>query len=195
MSKMRQQFLTATDLMNYLYDPRIIYFVHVLKIPQATTAKELKGREKYEEFKKKSKRNKIIQELPHLPKIYNVYLTSEKYGFATKVDCIAINKDKGEAYPIQVKYSSKPHVLYRGQKFQIIMEVMLIEERLGYKVPFGFVKFLKSGDFVKVDISERLKTELLQIFSEIEDIIRLEKLPRPSPHKRKRVDSCYRNIE
>lgn len=190
-----KQFLTATDLMNYLYDPRIIYFVYVLKIPQSTTVKELKGREKYEEFKTKSKRNKIIRELINLPKIYNTYLSSKKYGIATKIDCVAIDKEKGEAYPIQVKYSQKPRVLYRSQKFQIIMEAILIEKHFSYKVPFGFVKFLKSGDFVKVWVTERLKNELLKIFSEIESIIKEEKLPHPTPHKKKIIDSCYRNIE
>lgn len=191
---MLQNYLTATDLMNYLYDPRIIYFVYVLKIPQATTTKEIEGRAKYEEFKEKSRRNKIIKELPKLPKIYNVYFASEKYGFATKLDCVAFNREKNEAYPIQAKYSQKPKVLYRSQKFQIIMEAMLIEEKWVCKVPFGFVKFIKSGDFVKVWVTDKLKQELLQIFSEIEDIIRNEKLPKPTPHKKKKVDSCYRNI-
>lgn len=192
---MLQTFLTATDLMNYLYDPRIIYFVHVLKIPQATTSKELEGREKYEEFRKKSKRNKIIKELPKLPKLYDVYFASEKYGFATKVDCIVVNKEKNEIYPIQLKYSAKPKVLYRSQKFQIVMEAMLIEEHYSCQVPFGYVKFIKTGDFVKVPITEGLKWELLRIFSEIEDVIRREKLPKPTPHKKKKIDSCYRNIE
>lgn len=191
---MLQPFLTATDLMNYLYDPRIIYFVHVLKIPQATTAKELKGREKYEEFKSKSKRNKIIKELPFLEKFYDIYLASSKYNFATKLDCIAIDKAKNKAYPIQAKYSSRPRILYRSQKFQIVMEAMLVEERLGYKVPYGFVKFLKSGDFVKVIITEKLKNELLQTFGEIESIITEEKLPKPTPYKKKMMDNCYKNL-
>lgn len=181
--------------MNYLYDPRIIYFVHVLKITQSTTVKELEGRKKYEEFEQKSKRNKIIKELPYLPKMYDAYLASQTYGFATKLDCIAVDNARGQACPIQVKYSNKPRVLYRTQKFQIVMEAMLIEEKMGYKVPFGFVKFLKSGDFVKVWVTAKLKSELLQIFGEIESIIREEKLPKPSPHKKKMIDSCYRNIE
>lgn len=192
--KPMQNYLTATDLMNYLYDPRIIYYVHVLKIPQSTTVKELEGRQKYVEFSRKSRRNKIIKELPFLTKIYDVYLASSKYKISTKVDCIAINKKLHEAYPIQVKYSSKPKSLYRAQKFQVIMEALLIEERLGYTVPFGFVKFLKSGDFIRVRLTKALKDELLEIFSEIESIIQSEKLPKGTPHKRKNIDNVYRNI-
>nr|QBM01095.1 hypothetical protein [uncultured archaeon] len=56
-----RQHLTAADLLNYCYCPRIVYYVHVLKLAQATTAKELKGREKYDDFKRKSRRNKIVR--------------------------------------------------------------------------------------------------------------------------------------
>lgn len=187
-------YLTATDLMNYLYDPRIIYFVHVLKIPQATTVKELEGRKKYEEFEGKSKRNKIIKELPFLPKMYDLYLTSTKHRITTKADCVAVEKKKKEAYPIQVKYSLKPKDLYRTQKFQIVMEALLIKEVLGYKVPFGYIKFLRSGDFVKVKITQKLKEELLRIFVEIESIIQSEKLPKGTTHKRKNIDNVFKNI-
>lgn len=180
--------------MNYLYDPRIIYFVHVLKVPQATTVKELEGRKKYEEFEVKSKRNKIIKELPFLPKIYDVYLSSSKYRISTKIDCVALDKNSNQAYPIQVKYSLKPRVLYRTQTFQLVMEALLIEEELGYKVSHGYVKFLRSGDFVKVKITKRLRDELLEIFSEIESIIKTEKLPKGTKDKKKAVDNCYRNI-
>ena len=191
---MNKLYLTATDLMNYLYDPRIIYLVHVLKIPQATTIKEFEGRKKYEEFEIKSKRNKIIKELPFLPKTYDVYLVSEKYRISTKVDCVAIDKIKKQAYPIQVKYSIKPRALYRTQKFQLVMEALLIEEQLGYKVPIGYIKFLRSGDFVKVQITQKLREELLRIFSEIESIIKSEKLPKGTKDKKKVVDNCYKNI-
>lgn len=190
-----KMYLTATDLMNYLYDPMIIYFVHVLKIPQATTIKELEGRKKYEEFAVKSKRNKIIKELPFLPKIYDVYLSSSKHRIATKIDCVALDKDKAQAYPIQVKYSIKPRALYKTQTFQLVMEALLIEEELGYKVPFGYVKFLRSGDFVKVKITQKLKEELLKIFGEIESIIQSEKLPKGTKDKKKAIDNCYKNIE
>lgn len=187
-------YLTATDLMNYLYDPRIIYFVYVLKIPQATTIKELEGQKKYEEFEVKSKRNKIIKELPFLPKMYNLHLTSAQHRIATKIDCVAIDGKRKEAYPIQIKYSVKPRVLYRTQKFQIVMEALLVEEILGYNVSHGYVKFLRSEDFVKVKITQKLKDELLEIFSEIESIIQSEKLPKGTKDKKKAIDNCYRNI-
>ena len=74
------------------------------------------------------------------------------------------------------------------------MEAMLIEEKLNYKVPYGFIKFFKSEDFVKVWVTDKLKQELLQIFLEIEGIIREEKLPKQTKFKKRNIDNVYRNI-
>lgn len=185
-------FLSAADLLNYLYCPRIIYYVYVLKRLQSVTVKERKGREKFKTFKEKSKRVKIIRELPHLKKIYDLYLNSEKYQFHTTVDCIAINEEKKEAYPIQIKYSFKPKAVYRGQRFQLTLEAFLIEENLGYKVPFGFIKYLKSNDFYKVNFSSYEKNQLLDIFNEIINIISKEYYPPPTKYKKRCLDCCFR---
>lgn len=54
--------LTIRDLMNFSYCERLIFFENVLKIPQATTIKEMKGRELHNAFSQKTKRNKIVKE-------------------------------------------------------------------------------------------------------------------------------------
>ncbi|MBI5347119.1 MAG: CRISPR-associated protein Cas4 [Candidatus Aenigmarchaeota archaeon] len=165
---MEKKFLTATDLMNYSYCPRIIYYVHVLKRPQFTTSKEYKGREKESDFQ-------------------------EKLGIKTIVDSIMVDKEKNEAYPIQAKYSFKPSKLYRAQLFQIIMESMLIEECLGYKSPFGFIKFLRSGELVKVD-TEKRRQEVLEAFQSIEKIMATESFPKPTKYRKRCVDCCFKSI-
>jgi CRISPR/Cas system-associated exonuclease Cas4 (RecB family) len=129
--------------MNYSYCPRIIYYVHVLKDPQFTTKKEFKGREKEDQFRGNAKRTKVVKELPLLPKEFKVSIVSEKLGIKTIADCIIINEGRGEAYPLQIKYSVRPNIIYETQKNQLFMEALLIEQQLNYKVPFGFIKFLK----------------------------------------------------
>lgn len=190
---MEKKFLTATDLMNYSYCPRIIYYVHVLKRPQFTTSKEYKGREKESDFQHKAKRTKVVKDSPKLPKLFKVTLESEKLGIKTIVDSIMVDKEKNEAYPIQAKYSFKPSKLYRAQLFQIIMESMLIEECLGYKSPFGFIKFLRSGELVKVD-TEKRRQEVLEAFQSIEKIMATESFPKPTKYRKRCVDCCFKSI-
>ena len=56
-----EQKLAAADIKNYNYCPRIIYYVHVLKLQQAETEKERNGMKEYDDFKRKAKRNKVIR--------------------------------------------------------------------------------------------------------------------------------------
>ena len=184
--------LFAKDFMNYAYCHRIIYFMYVLKIPQETTKKELKGREKYDEFKVKSKRTRIVNEFPKFRKMYNVRIESEKYELMTLADCIIFDDDKKEAYPIQAKYSFKPRKIYISQKYQLMLEALLIEENFNSKVPFGFIKFLKSDEIVKVDLEN--KEEILVVAENIRNIIKSELLPERTPYIKRCKDCCYRGV-
>lgn len=187
---MEKSYLSATDMMKYLYCPRIIYYIYVLKSPQFVTRKENKGIEKYEDFKHKSKRNKIIKEFPKLRKLYDITLISKKYDIITKTDCIIFNDKLREAYPIQIKYSLKPKVIYNTQRYQLLLEAFLIEETFGYKVHFGFIKFLLSDEIVKINICD--KDKVIDSFHQISKIITSESFPNATPYKKRCIDCCYK---
>jgi CRISPR-associated exonuclease Cas4 len=191
---MEKRYLTATDLMNYHYCPRILYFVHTLKKPQFTTKKEYKGREKEGIFQSNAKRTKVVKTYPKLPKIFKVNLVSENLGIKTIADSIMIDKEKNEAYPIQAKFSFRPRAIYRGQKAQLSMEALLIEDQLGYKVPYGFIKFLRSGDLVKVNISDKDKLEVMSTFGKIFRIMSSETLPNRTKYRKRCQDCCFKKI-
>ncbi|RJP56749.1 MAG: CRISPR-associated protein Cas4 [Candidatus Auribacter fodinae] len=180
--------VTATDVMNFSYCKRIPYYVHVLKIPQFTTVKEYKGREKYDDFKYRSKRSKIIQEFPHLERKYDLYLECD--GFSTKLDCVFFNDD--DAFPLQLKYAVKPKKMYATTRRQLLLEAFLIEQCLGKKVQRGFVKYELSGDLVEVDLTD--KSELFEMFKEYFGIIMGEKLPEPTEYLKRCRDCCYRRF-
>jgi len=187
--------ITAADLMNYEYCPRIVYFTRVLKLPQTKSAKQKKGLEKDFSFKKDTNRNKIVNKKntnePKLKKKYGISLETEE--FATKVDCLMINEEKKEAYPLQLKYAKKPNCgFYRTQKIQLLFEAMLTEKVLGYRVPYGYIKYELSGDLVKVNLENREK--LFDVIKKVKDIIKNEIYPEATRYKKRLVDNCYRRI-
>lgn len=124
-----------------------------------------------------------------LPKKFGIYLISEKLGLKTRLDSVMFDYSKHEAYPIQAKYSYKPKAIYATQKNQLLMESLLIEDTLGYNAPYGFIKFLKSGDLVKIDLTD--KHSLLNMLSEIKYIVNNESFPEPTRYKKRCVDCCY----
>src|SRR3989344_9649966 len=190
--KMRDK-ITAADIMNYEYCPRIVYFTRVLKLPQTKSAKQRKGLEKDFSFKRDTNRNKIVkrESRNNLIRKYNVSLENEE--FATKVDCLLIDDDKKEAYPLQLKYAKKPICgFYRTQKLQLLFEAMLIERILKYKVPYGYIKYELSGDLVRINLENR--QELFEVIEKVEELIRSERFPAPTKYKNRLIDNCYRRF-
>ncbi|PIZ91518.1 CRISPR-associated protein Cas4 [Candidatus Micrarchaeota archaeon CG_4_10_14_0_2_um_filter_55_9] len=177
--------------MNYLYCPRITYFENVLHYPQVTTIKEVKGREKHVEFNRKSKRTKIAKRMPKLPRRYNLPLFSKELGFQTVLDCLLLNEEANEAYPLQAKNSFRPLAIYRTMKFQLFVEALLVTRMFDYSVPFGFIKFIKSNDLVKLNINSENMLEVEELIKEIKRVISEEELPSPTPYELRCQDCCY----
>jgi|GEM_PF-2259617 len=185
--------IIAADLMNYEYDPRIVYFTRVLKLPQTKSAKQKIGLEKDFSFKKDTNRNKLVKgkEVPILNKKYSVSLETDE--FATKIDCLLIDETKKEAYPLQLKYAKKPRCgFYKTQKIQLMFEAMLIEKVLKYKVPFGYIKYQLSGDLIKLNLENR--EELYEVIEKVKNIIKNEIYPPATKYKKRLIDNCYRRI-
>ena len=186
--------ITAADLMNYAYCPRIVYFTRVINLPQTKSAKQKKGLEKDFSFKKDTNRNKVIKGKSYdsnLIKKYSISLETEEY--ATKVDCLLINEKLKEAYPLQLKYAKKPLCgFYKTQKLQLLFEAMLIEKVLKYSVPHGYIKYDLSGDLVKIDLNDR--QELFEVIEKVKEIIKKEIFPPATKYKKRLIDNCYRMI-
>jgi CRISPR-associated exonuclease Cas4 len=125
-------------------------------------------------------------------RLYDITHESKKHGLLTKADCIIFNKEKGEAYPIQHKYSFKPKVLYHTYVVQLMMEALIIEEQFNTLVPHGFIVFERSKETVTVDLRDKQK--VLYSAETIKGIIQGEQLPPPTVWKKRCVDCCYNKL-
>ena len=190
----REGFLTIKDLMNFHYCKRLIYFENVLRIPQTTTIKELKGRKLHELFEKKTKRNKIVKEFPKLPKEYNLHLESKYLNFRTFLDCLIIDRTKNTAFPLEYKDAKRPKKIYRTFKIQMLAESLLVKTQLGYNVQLAFIKFEQSGELAKISIEEKNLEQVKETIREINRIVESELIPEPTVSKKKCKDCCYWRI-
>ena len=172
----------------------MFYLKRIIKIPYQDTAKTFKGKKKDISFQKDTNRNKIFKGKSHNPfliKKYNVPLENAEY--VTKADCIIINDETKEAYPLQLKYSKKPECgFYRTQKLQLMFEAMLIEEVFKYKVPYGYIKYALSNDLVKINLED--KHDLFEVINEVKNVLSSEIIPTPTKYKKRLVDNCYRRF-
>lgn len=145
-----------------------------------------KGSELHESFSKKSKRTKIVKDLPKLPREYGVRLYSERYNFNARIDCILF--DGSKAYPVEYKFSSKPEIPYNTHKYQAVAQAIVVEEVLKRKVTFCYIKY--TDGVLKLPITEELKNRVIKVLKKMDEIVRLEKMPLLVKSKKK-CDGCY----
>ncbi len=187
--------ITPTEVMEYLYCPRFIYFMNNLLIPQNEEQryKVMIGRNVH---KLKSKINKeyLRKTIGVKDKLIDVYLSSQKYGIRGIVDEILTLNDNTMA-PLDYKFAKYENKIFNTLKYQSVLYAILIEENFNLPVNRGFICYIRSNNrLVEVDITEQDKVKVLNIIEEMFKIIELGYFPKRTKYKNKCIDCCYRNI-
>lgn len=188
-------FLTPSEIMEYLFCPRFIYFIHCLNIPQHEEQryKVLMGREVH---KKKSKMNKdyLREKIGCIKRELLVYMVSERYHLKGEVDEILFLKDNTIA-PLDYKFTEYKERLYRTHKIQSILYSLLIMDNYGSQVKRGFLCYVRSKNLLKEIVFKDGDFEKINdIIKEIVFIIQKGYFPKGTHYKNKCVDCCYKNI-
>lgn len=182
----RDGYFTVRDIVDFAFCPRSIYFQYCIKSGKEGTPKMRKGSELHESFSEKSKRTKIVKELPKLPREFGLRLYSEKYNFNARIDCVLYDNDV--AYPVEFKSSSKPKILYNTHKYQAVAQALVVEEILNKRAPACYIKYVDG--ITKMPVTPQLKQKVVNTLKQMEEIIKLEKIPRPAK-SRKKCGSCF----
>lgn len=174
-------YIDVSDIVQYLYCPRKVYFHRVAGITLTRPKMEV-GREFHD---------RIEDSLRHRPDLLscNVYLESKRYGIKGKVDAI-IERD-GEYIPVDIKYSKFRHVFYQW-KMQLVAYAVLIEENFDCTVKRGYIYFPEIRKFVEVEISPTDKRRLFEIIKQVEGVIKQGVFPRATKSKKCHYCEMYK---
>ncbi len=187
--------ITPSEMMEYLYCPRFIYFMNCLVIPQNEEQryKVILGRNIH---KLKSRINKeyLRKKLGAKDKIINAYLSADKYGIRGIVDEVLTLEDNTMA-PLDYKFAEFKDKIYDTLKFQSVLYGLLIEENFNLPVKKGFICYVRSNNkIVEIEITDKIKEEALNIIEEMFRIIELGYFPKRTKYRNKCIDCCYRNV-
>ncbi|WP_214083750.1 CRISPR-associated protein Cas4 [Methanothrix sp.] len=188
-------FIIVSDVLEYLFCPRFIFFIHCLGIPQREERryKVLKGRELHR-AREKTNREYVRKRLNCVRKEIAVYLTSHKYHFKGEVDEVLF-LDDGTAAPMDYKYAEFKGTVYRTHKYQSVLYGLLIKEHFGVDVKRGFVCYTRSNNYVaEIEIRQRDYERVKEIVREILMTIQRGYYPDGTKQKARCVDCTYRNI-
>ena len=187
--------ITPSEVLEYVYCPRFIWFMNVQNIPQHEDKryKVLKGREVHQRRETDNKQY-LRRKLGVVKREISVYLASSKLRLRGVVDEVLWLRDETMA-PLDYKYTEDRDEVFKTHRLQVIMYAMLIREVYGAEVKKGFVGYIRRGSHIhEVPVTEKDIREIARIIEDIFAIIATGKLPKRTPHRVRCHDCCYKNI-
>lgn len=188
-------FITVSDVIEYIFCPRFVFFMHCLDIPQREERyyKVLRGRELHES-REKVNTSYVRKRLRCIRKKVSVYLTSHKYRIKGEVDEVLF-LDDGTAAPMDYKYAEYSDAVHRTHKYQLALYGLLIMEHFGVPVNRGFICYTRSNHHVEeVKFQQKDYYVAIGMVNEILKIIQYGSYTNGTKDKAKCVDCTYRNI-
>ena len=187
--------ITPSEVIEYMYCPRFIYFMLYLKIPQKEEQryKVQRGREVHEK-KSKANRKYLRKKIGVVEKKIEQKLSSKRYSIHGIVDEVLFLGD-GTAASLDYKFAEYKDRLYKTYKYQAVMYSMLISDNYNIEVNRAYIVYTRSNNKLKeIRIKEKDIKKLNNILGEIIRIIKKGYYPKSTSYKRRCRDCCYRNI-
>lgn len=188
-------YITPSEIIEYLYCPRFIYFMNCLGIEQHEELryKVLKGREVHEQ-RRRMNPDYLRRRLGCMGKDMDVYMFSDTYHIKGKVDEVLYLTD-GTLAPLDYKYAEYKEGLYRTHKYQSVLYAMLICQTYGKEVVRGFICYIRSKNkIVEISYTQKDFTTAQEIVNNILEIMQTGYFPKKTSFRIRCVDCCYRNI-
>ena len=158
----------------YLFCPRVVYFLEVLNIPKVSPVWVKEGENHHKKQAELFKRRTLSRfHLENALFKSNINLSYEDFNFYGICDGLIIS-DKN-IYPVEIKlHGTKPT---KAQKMQLIAYGILAEKIYEKDFNLGFIVFEKNAKTIPIEVDEKQKKELISLVEKIIEMIKKEKLP------------------
>lgn len=190
-----EEMITPSEVIEYLYCPRFIYYMKCLQIPQNEQKryKVLKGREVHG-FKSNTNKEYLRKRLNCIKKDNNVFLYSDRLGLKGRVDEVLHFKN-GTMAPLDFKFAEYKGVVYSTYRIQALIYGLLITETYGKDVNKGYLCYTRSKNLlVEINFTKNDFSLLDEALDNYRKIIGENYYPKATKYKSRCIDCCYKNI-
>lgn len=184
--------ITPSDVIQYLYCPRFIYFERVMHYPQfeQKEVKVQKGREMHEA---KLDQHYLRKNLGVLEKWQEVYLSHGP--MRGQVDEV-LRLEDGTYAPLDYKFARYEDKLYETYKTQVFCYAWLIHQNYQVPVTKGFVVYTRNSthhvETIEVGVRDLERVE--EAITAIMAVTEQGQYPAPTKVKKRCTHCTYRNI-
>lgn len=184
----------VTDLKQWVYCPRILYYLLCLPDVRPTTFKMEAGTDagKAEEGREE-RRSLRAYELKEGRREFNVSLASARYGLRGQVDMVVWVERPGaeEVIPVDYKLST-----IAGEHFQLQVAAygLILEESSGLPARRGFLYEIPKRRAEKIILNGKLRDKLLRSLDSMHRMLHTEWLPNPTANINKCLACEFRRF-
>lgn len=183
--------LRVSDLKQYIYCPRILYFYYVLPVPRRVTRKMEYGKMEHIEIQQLEKRRGLKPYgILEGKRSFQISLSSTRLGIHGVLDMMITSADSN-IYPVDFKHSLRQKDLH--QKYQLAAYAMLLEEAYQRPVRFGFLYLIPAKKIVPVEITGGMREHVKKVISAIKNVVMGERMPAYVRSKQRCTDCEFRN--
>jgi CRISPR-associated exonuclease Cas4 len=182
--------LKVSDVKQFLYCPRVVYFTYVMPVQPRSTRKMEYGKEEHLEIERLEKRRKLRSyNLSAGERYYRTKLHSERFGLEGVLDMHILSE--AGCIPVEFKNTSRKPAL--NHKYQLVSYAMLLEDRYGKPVRHGYLYLIPGKRVYAVEITPNARAFVSRVLGKIRLMITRETFP-PAPRRPVRCFECeYRN--
>ena len=178
--------LTATDLKQWAYCPRIPFYHHVLPVRPAPTYKMSRGKDVQAAVEALERRRGFrAYGMGEGERRFGLWLHSDRLGVSGKLDLLILTADA--CYPVDFKDTAGgPR---RNHRLQVTAYALLAEEAFERPAPDGFICLVPEKRVVALALTEADRDEVRQALADMRRMVEQEALPPPTP-VRARCTAC-----
>ena len=181
---------TVTDLKQYTYCPRIVYYTYCLPLLRPTTHKMESGIAAHERADTLERRRTLsAYGLDQGERHFHVDLASPCLGLRGRADMLIERPLEGGREWIPVDYKQTRRKVGRHIELQLAAYGMIAAETLGGIARRGFVYSLLTRKATEVPLTPRLCGNVAQVVTAMREAIDRERMPDP-PRSRRACVSC-----
>jgi len=189
--------LRVTDLKQFDYCPRVVYYEYCRPGIRPTTYKMEAGiaaQDRVEELEKR--RSLRAYGIENGTRHFNVSVRSIVLGLSGQVDLV-IETDVVEEKPqrlVAVDFKQSRKKPGRHFKLQLACYALLLEEQWHLPVDEGYIYLIPTKQSVRVPITTRLRNDVRKHLKKIRTMIETEQMPPPTAQRSKCVNCEFRRF-
>ena len=187
-------FLRVTDLKQYEYCPRVVYYEYCLPGIRPLTYKMEAGIAAQERAEALEERRSLrAYGLNEGVRHFNVTVTSPTLGFTGQIDMVIDIEGSGRRLlPVDFKLSRREPG--RHFKLQLAAYALLLEEQWGARVDQGALYLIPLRRAELIAMTTRLRNDARRHLSEIRQMVQSQRMPAPTAQRGRCVNCEFRRF-